>query len=82
MTTIQLDDKTADGLNVQAQALGMTLQEFLRSIAANASHSGEAPAGLPYEQWTKRLHAWAAGFPALPHVADDSRESIYAGRGE
>jgi len=82
MTTIQLDDKTADGLNAQANALGMTLQDFLRSIAGNGSHSSKAPADMPYNQWSARLHAWAAGFPALPHLADDSRESVYAGRDE
>lgn len=82
MTTIQLDEKTADGLNAQAKALGMSLQEFLRSIAGNGSHSTKSPADVPYDQWSTRLQAWAAGFPTLPHQADDSRESIYAGRGE
>lgn len=82
MTTIQLDEKTADGLNAQAKALGMTLQDFLRSIAGNGSHLSKAHADMPYDQWSARLHAWAAGFPTLPQVADDSRESIYAGRGE
>ena len=82
MTTIQLDDKTADGLNAQAKALGMSLQDFLRTIAGNGSHSSKARTDMPYDQWSARLHAWAADFPTLPHAADDSRESIYAGRGE
>ncbi len=33
-------------------------------------------------QWAKRLQAWVASLPVRPTTLDDSRESIYAGRGE
>jgi len=82
MTTIQVDDQTAEWLRAQAKALGMNLQEYLRSIAGNGSHSDKTSADLTYDQWSAKLRAWAASFPTLPHAADDSRESIYAGRGE
>ncbi len=32
--------------------------------------------------WKAELDAWAFNRPAINHFADDSRESIYAGRGE
>jgi len=34
------------------------------------------------EEWVKRLHAWVDSQPIRPNTMDDSRESIYAGRGE
>lgn len=34
------------------------------------------------EQWIAELRAWIASHPRLPYEADDSRESIYEGRGE
>jgi hypothetical protein len=37
---------------------------------------------LTAEQWSREWRAWAESHPELDHIADDSRESIYAGRGE
>jgi hypothetical protein len=34
------------------------------------------------EEWVKRLHALVDSQPIRPNTMDDSRESIYAGRGE
>jgi hypothetical protein len=34
------------------------------------------------EQWIKDLREWAASHPPVTHFVDDSRESIYEGRGE
>ena len=34
------------------------------------------------EEWVKRLHAFVDSQPIRPNAMDDSRESIYAGRGE
>jgi hypothetical protein len=33
-------------------------------------------------EWARRLQAWVESLPARPTTMDDSRESIYAGRGE
>ena len=82
MTTIQVDDEIAHGLNAQARALGLSLQDYLRSITGNGSRSGKESANAPYDQWSAKLRAWAANFPTLPQAANDSRESIYSGRGE
>lgn len=34
------------------------------------------------EEWVKALREWATNHPILPVIADDSRETIYEGRGE
>jgi hypothetical protein len=34
------------------------------------------------EEWVKHLQAWVDSHPVEPTTMDDSRESIYAGRGE
>jgi hypothetical protein len=34
------------------------------------------------EEWSQNLRAWAASHPRLDRIADDSRDSIYEGRGE
>ena len=39
-------------------------------------------ASLTAEEWCERFETWAASHRDLPHEADDSRESIYSGRGE
>ena len=33
-------------------------------------------------EWAKRLEAWVESLPGRPTTMDDSRESVYAGRGE
>jgi hypothetical protein len=37
---------------------------------------------LPPAKWSEEWHAWAASHKRPDHVVDDSRDSIYAGRGE
>lgn len=40
------------------------------------------PPELTAEQWVADFERWAESHRHLPHEADDSRESIYEGRGE
>jgi hypothetical protein len=37
---------------------------------------------LSPEEWCERFEAWAADHRQLLHEANDSRDAIYAGRGE
>jgi hypothetical protein len=37
---------------------------------------------LSAEEWEREWRTWAASPKPLPYVADDDRDSIYAGRGE
>ena len=36
----------------------------------------------PPDAWARRLQAWVDTHPARPIAIDDSRESLYSGRGE
>ena len=57
------------------------IDEAVRHMRADFESNGhqKTGAGSPSE-WCERFEAWAAGHRGLPTEADDSRESIYAGR--
>jgi hypothetical protein len=89
--TIQLDSNVEQQLREKARLRGQTLEVYLQQLAeddaqtANGAAMPAAPQTSEAEsahQWCQRLRAWAANHPTLPFVADDSRESIYEGRGE
>ena len=40
------------------------------------------PPGETAEEWTRRLREWIDSHPKRAILIDDSRETIYAGRGE
>ncbi len=73
MTTIQIDDKTADALRSIATAKGVTVEEYLRNLV----HAGEAVPIEPgdSEQFDKELDELSFDGPMLP--ADFSRADIY-----
>jgi hypothetical protein len=55
----------------------------LESLVAALRGQPNGRAGYrSHEEWSRALHAWVRGHRALEAVADDSRDSIYAGRGE
>jgi hypothetical protein len=65
---------TQDNLSVAEKTVRL-LQEVV----------GKPPSASPSltaEEWVAELRAWAASHKPLPFEADDSRDSIYAGRGE
>lgn len=85
--TINLPPETEAKLREQADRKGTSLEEFLSGLAqswagANGSVAMKSPDEKPQEQWEQEWRAWAASHKPLPIIADDSRESIYAGRGE
>ncbi|MDA1052360.1 MAG: hypothetical protein O3C40_18025 [Planctomycetota bacterium] len=45
-------------------------------------NGGDVSGGLTAQEWCDRFDQWADSHKAIPREADDSRESIYAGRGE
>jgi hypothetical protein len=65
------------GLPEEAVQALESLVSFLRTGPAAGLPSYPSP-----EEWHKALLEWAEGHPRRDTVADDSRESIYAGRGE
>lgn len=60
----------------------MLVLEAVEVITGRINGGTEANSSLSPDQWSAEWHAWAAGHKSLDHVVDDSRESIYAGRGE
>lgn len=56
------------------------LEEKLGLQDAGPADNGHSPQEL--EEWLAEFRQWVSSHPPLPDEADDSRESIYAGRGE
>ena|SRR5260370_27463984 len=62
--------------------------ELRKLVAALRDNLGSVPSSPssatsePPETWARRLQAWVDTHPARPISIDDSRESLYSGRGE
>ncbi len=86
--TISLPPETEAKLRERAAAAGKdptsfaleALQEKLAVLDDDKVINGQNE--LPKDQWIARLRQWAASHRRLSYEADDSRESIYEGRGE
>jgi hypothetical protein len=82
----QLPEDQLRRLEDLARQTGRTAEEVVREFVdeglAQRAPNGQGGTTMPPEQWSAEWHAWAASHPTLPHIADDSRESIYADRGE
>ncbi|HZS43772.1 MAG TPA: hypothetical protein VFC63_01605 [Blastocatellia bacterium] len=69
----------------QASKEGVTVESLLESVIE--SHFPPVSENPFYEtastdEWVKAFRDWAAAHSPILSVADDSRESIYEGRGE
>ena len=72
-------------LRKRASAVGKDIAEYVLQVVEEDLAMTEPtppPESRRQEEWEKELDAWAAGHPHAESTADDSRESIYAGRGE
>lgn len=73
-------------LREQAAAAGKAVEEYvLEVVTEKLAHSSAAalPATpLQGEQWRHEFDALLASAPTVSHQVDDSRASIYEGRGE
>ena len=86
MLNLPLSPEKEAKLRERAAAAGKDVTEYLLQVVEEDLAMTE-PAAAPdspqkRDQWEKELDAWAEGHPRLDSVADDSRDSIYAGRGE
>jgi hypothetical protein len=79
--TLNIKPEIEAGLLAQAQANGMTLEEYLLSMVEGAALSAKQKA-LPPEERAAAFEAWSAGHRPTPDLSDYavSRESIYEGR--
>jgi hypothetical protein len=61
------------------------LRKLVATLRDSLSHVTSTSVAVPEEspdEWARRLHAWVDSHPARPIAINDSRESLYAGRGE
>ncbi len=79
--TLNLTPEVEAGLLSQAQANGMTLQEYLLSMVEGVALSAKQKAMSPEER-AAAFETWSAGHRPSPDLSDYavSRESIYEGR--
>jgi len=87
--TIDLAPETERRLREKAAKAGQTIEDHLRQLAEEsagsargASEPSTGPADRTPEERVAEWLAWVASHRDQTLVADDSRESIYAGRGE
>lgn len=82
--TLQLQPQTEKKLRERAGHFGQSLEDYLQCLAEREAElaSRTEAAQMPFEEWSKLWHEWCSSHPELPGTADDSRESIYEGRGE
>ena len=81
---LDLSPEAEARLREKAATLGKDLDRFVLDALEEkmASGSSGAKPTESAEQWIARFNAWVESHPKRGYVADDSRESIYAGRGE
>lgn len=82
--SISFPDDIARKLHERAANTGQDVATVVREVVAESLSGSEdstaqAQATGDFADW---LDAWIALHPVLDHAIDDSRESIYAGRGE
>jgi hypothetical protein len=88
MLNIPLSAEDEARLRQRAAAAGKDIVEYIVQVVeedlaiTEAAPSAPLASPLKADSWMDEFHAWVASHPRLDYVADDSRESIYAGRGE
>lgn len=85
--TLRLPAEIEESLRARAHQEGLTLEGYLADLAAKACNgAGSAAPGSLWEksdeEWIAALHRWSDSHSDTGHFVDDSRESIYEGRGE
>jgi hypothetical protein len=80
----QISAETAELIAAGARARGLSINEYLKSLLPHPN-GGDDDKPLyetaTTEEWVRALNHWAADHPIVPE-ANDTRESIYPGRGE
>ncbi|HEY3244261.1 MAG TPA: hypothetical protein VGM03_13020 [Phycisphaerae bacterium] len=77
-TTIEVDPQTAEALRTQAASFGLTLAEYLRTLA-EAPPFVQLKGGIPISDFDRVLDALAEDLPEIaPLPADFSRADLYA----
>lgn len=88
--TLELPTETEKRLQAKAGAKGLTIKSYLEELVRNDLDNQETTGSSQIntssitsaEHWIEEHRALAKRHEHLTHFVDDSRESIYAGRGE
>jgi hypothetical protein len=80
--TIELPPDIEKTLRQRAADTRQTPEQFAAFIIEMTMKASIPPKELTAEEWIAEWKAWGASHRPLPHPADDSRDSIYEGRGE
>ena len=82
---LQLSSETEAKIRASAAAAGQDVAAFvLQAVAEKLADAESQPANPTQsdDEWSERLRAIIDLHPVATHFVDDSRDSIYAGRGE
>jgi hypothetical protein len=89
--TLSLPEAIEQSLKEKAARSGQTLEGYLQALAVReallptpppAPAISYPPGFSSREEWSKAFREWVASHRPVDHFVDDSRESIYAVRGE
>lgn len=88
--TLELPADTEKRLREKAMAKGLTIKSYLEDLVRtavepremNGSNTTNQSGFHSADQWMAEHRALAKSHEHVTHYVDDSRESIYAGRGE
>jgi chromosomal replication initiation ATPase DnaA len=77
--TIEVDEETAALLSERARAAGKSVAEYLREVTGSSKPTRRP---LTIEERRAAMEEWINSHESRNPNMDDSRESIYEGRGE
>ena len=80
---LKLSSETETRLREQAATSGLNLEAFVLQVVIEKLGDAEPIAHTRNgAEWAERLRECINLHPVVSHFVDDTRESIYAGRGE
>jgi hypothetical protein len=82
---LELSPETEAKVRQLAASTGKNIEAIvLEALAEKLDETDSQPSrpSLTQQEWREKLRAFIDLHPVVSHFVDDSRESIYAGRGE
>ena len=82
---LELTSEIEAKIREQAAASGQDVEAFVLQAVAERLADVDSASSSPSrngDDWVQKLRACIDYHPVVTHVVDDSREAIYAGRGE
>ncbi len=80
--TLHLAPDVEQRLREKAARGGQSVEEYILRLTGGVLPTESSPGPLTTEEWLAEFKTWVASHANWPTDIDDSRESIYGGRGE